>query len=206
MSTQTDHPWVSSIVALAILVTLTSCSKTPASPPLGPAASVDGTSTAVLSAASPPVAAASGLPPAPSSAALPLPAQPQIQQAATDSSPPGTQIWECVTNGLKTFSNNPCGDKSSLVSVRPINTMNATPPVRSARAYTPERAYAAEPAYAQPYAEQNSYSDQDGESDQDSVYAGNSYAVLPGFAYVPKKRHEHPHRPPHHDSGPPRRN
>jgi hypothetical protein len=212
MNKETDLlPWILgalAVSAVAVAVTLGSGSKAPAPNLLrGGAASL----SSATSAPSPPATAtpsdaapAAPLTPAPVSDA-PLAARPAISSAAptplsAESSAPGTQIWECMSNGLKTFSNNPCGDKSSLVQVRPINTMSSTPLVRSARAYP------AEPVYTQPYAEQNSYSDQDDGADPGSASTDNSYAVVQGFAYLPRKRREHPHRPPHQNSGPPRRN
>jgi hypothetical protein len=213
MNKGTDlFPWILgglSVSAVAVAITLVSAGKTPA-----PALPISTTSMSVpesaptaLPAAAPPAAPQDPAPSPPTAAMLPAAPDPPPAQTLAEQSAPG-QIWECMTHGVKTFSNNPCGDKSSLVSVRPINTMNPTP-VRSARAYP------GEPVYTQPYAEQNSYADPAGESDQDAVYSGNSYAIVPGFAYLPRKRIEHPHRPPHHhnpehhpghDPGPPRRN
>jgi hypothetical protein len=146
-----------------------------------------------LSTASPPPAVAPDSTP---SSAQPTAAQPPVE---------GGQIWECMTNGVKTFSNNPCGDKSSLVAVRAINTMNATPPVRYARAYPAQPAYSPEPAYSQQYASQNS-PDEDSDSDQDTGY-GAGPTVIGGFAVLPRRINDHPHRPhPHHYPGPPRKN
>jgi hypothetical protein len=125
------------------------------------------------------------------------------------------QIWECTTNGQKTFSNNPCGEKSTLLAMRPINTMNPTPEVRDSRAY------GRQPGYAPQYNNQNAYADQNGYRDQNAYagedtyadpgngeYGGNSYAVVQGFAFLPRRRPEHPHRPEsHHNPGAvPRRN
>jgi hypothetical protein len=111
------------------------------------------------------------------------------------------QIWECMTNGVKTFSNNPCGEKSTLLEVRAINTMNPTPVVRYARANGPE------PRYSPGYTDQDASSDQDVYSEQGPAETGaNSYAIVQGFAFLPRRRPEHPHRPPpHHDTGPPLR-
>jgi hypothetical protein len=111
------------------------------------------------------------------------------------------QIWECMTNGVKTFSNNPCGEKSTLLEVRAINTMNPTPVGRYARANGPE------PRYSPGYTDQTASSDQDVYSEQGPAETGaNSYAIVQGFAFLPRRRPEHPHRPPpHHDTGPPPR-
>jgi hypothetical protein len=200
-------PWILgglSISAAAVAIVLVSRARPPDLPPVA--------SAPPSVAAAAPAADLSPSPQAPALAPTPTPTLTPVAlqvaalgpappaQTTAESSAPGGQIWECMTNGLKTFSNNPCGDKSSLVEVRAINTMNATPPLRY------PRTYAAEPAYSQP-SDQNSYADQDSYADQEPGYAGNSYAIVPGFAFVPRKRMEHPHRPPpsHHYSGPPPR-
>jgi hypothetical protein len=164
-------------------------------------------STSAVAATGP--ASAADLAPAPQGLAAQQPPQTQLQSQPpaseqTGAEPPtvGGQIWECTTHGIKTFSNNPCGDQSTLVAVRAINTMRATPPpLRYPR-------YGAAPDYSPQYADPNAYSDQDSYADQDEVsgYAGNSYAVIGGFRPVLKRRIEHPHGPPpHHNSGPPPR-
>lgn len=153
------------------------------------------TEPVALSTASPPPAAVApdSTPPSPPQTAVQTPVE-------------GGQIWQCTTNGVKTFSNNPCGDKSSLVAVRAINTMNAAPPVRYARAYPAQPAYSPQPAYSQQYANQNS-PDEDSDSDQDTGYGAGSTAVIGGFAVLPRRINDHPHRPhPHHYPGPPRKN
>jgi hypothetical protein len=175
-----------SISAVAVAITLVSVGKplVPSSPP---------TAAGALQI-SPPVlqelpALAVSLP---ATDMVPAPQPTAPMQTAAEPPVASTQIWQCTTNGIKTFSNNPCGDKSSLVEVRALNTMNATPIARS------PRAYAADPP--------NAYQVQEPYADEDSGYADNSYAVVRGFAFLPKKRIEHPHRPPpHHDSGPPPR-
>jgi hypothetical protein len=183
----------------AAIAPLTATPDLPSMPaPVAPVASLAAVSaTAGLSSpASAPNPEAAPLP-----AAAPVPAGPA--QATTEPALQTGQIWECVTNGVKTFSNNPCGEKSTLLEVRAINTMNPTPVVQYAHAYTPEPRYS--PAYADP----NSYSDQDVYSEQGGAESPvNSYAIVQGFAFLPRKRPEHPHRPPlhHNNPGPPRRN
>jgi hypothetical protein len=141
------------------------------------------------------------------SADIPASPPPDRTQAATEPPVESGQIWECTTNGVKTFSNNPCGEKSTLLEVRAINTMNPVPPVRYARTSAPEPRYA--PQYADPntYGDPNAYG-QDSYADQgNGDYAGNSYSVVQGYAFLPRRRSEHPHRPEsHHNSGPTRKN
>ena len=105
------------------------------------------------------------------------------------------QIWACTNKGVKTFSNNPCGEKSSLVEVGPINTMNPAAPVHYARAYPTQ------PQYTTPYND-NAAQYADEEPDQDGYESsGNSYVIVQGVAVLPRRRPEHhPHRPPYHHS------
>lgn len=124
--------------------------------------------------------------PAQSAAMIPVSADTAEQPAEA------AQIWECTTNGVKTFSNNPCGAHSSLREVGPINSMSAPAPSRYARAYPEPARYAA--PYADPsagYSNEQEYSDQDA-----SDSAGNSYAIVQGVAFLPRRHPEHhPHRP-----------
>ena len=168
----------------------------PASPPLSPA-SVALPATAVLPQ--------TGAPSAESASLAGIPASLPADQTSAATEPPveSGQIWECTTNGVKTFSNNPCGENSTLLQVRSINTMNPAPEVHYARA---------EPRYAPQYADPNANGDPNayGQDDSDQGngdYAGNSYGVVQGYAFLPRRRAEHPHRPEsHHNSGSVRKN
>jgi hypothetical protein len=100
------------------------------------------------------------------------------------------QIWECTTNGQKTFSNNPCGEKSALRDFGPINTMDPTPVFRHPRPLQPDPNYVQDDSY---------------QGTQD--YADDSYAPLVGIPYVVHRRGERTQRPYTHSHGPaPRRN
>jgi hypothetical protein len=122
-------------------------------------------------------------------APAPLLAAEQMQTTAR-SIPPGGQIWECTTNGQRTFSNNPCGDKSSLHEVGPINGMDPTPILPPSRSYEPQSSYP--PEYSYP-------------STQES--ADSSYPALVAIPFNERRRPEHAHRPHKHDRGPaPRKN
>lgn len=124
----------------------------------------------------------------------PVIAPPQAQTAAEPEVQAG-QIWECTTKGVKTFSNNPCGEKSTLLDVGPINTMSAIPAIGYAHAY------GSEPRYAPGYADRGITGDEEQNSDDYGAEAGgNSYSIIQGF--VARRRPEHSHRPPpHHNSG-----
>jgi hypothetical protein len=113
-------------------------------------------------------------------------------QAPKAASRQSGKIWECTTNGVKTFSNNPCGEKSSLVTLRPINTMESTPVIRSASANE------LEPRYTREDTDQNSYPDQNASAtgfDDNSYPADQGYQ---GYAYAAISRPNHPRRREHH--------
>jgi hypothetical protein len=225
MNKQSDFlPWIFgglSIFAVAIAIALVSASRTTVSPvaatqavppTLQSAASASQAAVPALQAPSAPEPTVSS---APANAAPPAlasqsftptpPPQPDPQPTAQPPVEAG-QIWECMSNGLKTFSNNPCGTNSTLVQVRAINTMHVPPPVRYAQAYPTQPAYSPQQGSSPQYADQNSYSDEDSDSDQDAGYAAGNPAVIGGFAVLPRRINQHPHRPhPHHYPGPPPR-
>jgi hypothetical protein len=212
-------PWVLgglSVAAVAVVITVASAGKTAAPSLSPPSLSPEGAASAQAAAPNSPsllpaavsaatvatepavatVAAAPAVVPA--SVSDPETAPPPGAQAQTAAEPEvqSGQIWQCVTNGVKTFSNNPCGEKSSLLEVRTVNTMNPTPVARYARTYAPQ-------TYSPAYADQNSSSDQDDYGEQGADTAANSYTVVQGVAFLPRRRPDHPHhRPPfHHNPG-----
>jgi hypothetical protein len=149
--------------------------------------------------------AASTTPTPPASPAPPAASAPQAQAAesAPAAAPAQTpeaapkqssQIWECVTNGVKTFSNNPCGNKATRVALRPINTMKPTPVIRSAYANGPD------PRYTKEYTDQNLYPDQEasGQGFDGSSSDVEGYPGVQGFVYLPLNRTHHNHRRAHH--------
>ena len=102
------------------------------------------------------------------------------------------QIWECTINGVKTFSDNPCGDKSSLREIGPINRMDPTPVLPHSRSYVPESS--GQPKYSYPTQQADSYP-----SDQQS--ADNSYPVFVGVPFRERGRPDHDRRPGHEERG-----
>ena len=133
----------------------------------------------------------------PDSAPLSAPRQAQTAVAPEIT---GGQIWECITKGVKTFSNNPCGEKSTQLDVGPINTMSPSPAIHYMRAYGPEPRSAG-------YADQSATADADEYPDQNAAETGgNSYTIVQGVGFVARRRPEHFHRPPsHHNAGSVRR-
>jgi hypothetical protein len=102
------------------------------------------------------------------------------------------QIWECRINGIRTFSDNPCGDKSSLREIGPINRMDPTPILPLSRSYVLESS--GQPKYSYSSQQAESYpSDQ--QSADDSYPADNSYPVFVGVPFDERGRSDHEHRP-----------
>jgi hypothetical protein len=122
--------------------------------------------------------------PAPAPASVPAMAVAQIQSAPPPAAS-GNQIWECKTNGQRTFSNHPCGEKSFLREIGPINGMDPTPILPPTRSYESQSSYS--PEYTYPDA-------------QDSAY--NTSPMLVAIPFIERRRAGHTHRPYRHDHGP----
>jgi len=139
-------------------------------------------------------------PPAALTDSAPNPSPPQAQTAVEPQVQAG-QIWECTTKGVKTFSNNPCGENSTLLDVGPINSMRALPALHYARAYGPD------PRYAAGYPDQSAPADADDNSDQyASDTSGSSYTIVGVVARRrPEQGHRSPPAPAHRNSAPVRR-
>jgi hypothetical protein len=150
--------------------------------------------TAPASIQAPSEAFAYTLPPAPADnapaptppASASAPTLPAAQvQTATPPMPSTNRIWECITNGQRTFSSNPCGHKSSIREIGPINGMDPTPLLPPARPYVPQSDY--DPDYAYPGTQ---------------GAAENSYPTAVVIPFIERRRPEHAHRPYRHDRGP----
>ena len=139
--------------------------------PTGSAAAPSASASAIQASAAPPSVQSVG-----TAAAQPVPAP----------NPPGNQIWECTTNGVKTFSNNRCGNAAVLREVGPINVMDASP-ASNVHWYGPDTNDA--PDYYDSSPPQP---------------ADNSYPVVVGIPYAVRRRPERAQQPPHHDRGHPR--
>jgi hypothetical protein len=126
---------------------------------------------------------------------------PRQAQTAVEPQVHAGQIWECTNQGVKTFSNNPCGEKSTLLDVGPVNSMSPLPALHYARAYGPD------PRYAAGYPDQGAPADAEDYSDQYGADAGgNSYAIVGVVARRrPEQIHRSPPPPAHHNSAPVRR-
>ena len=182
-------PWIlgaMATAAIAVAITAGSINRTAprALPASGPAIGKILPAAAALPGLAPPLAQ----PPAAATPAAPQPAA-EAMQAVTPPVAAG-QIWECTTNGQKTFSNNPCGEKSALREFGPINTMDPAPVSRHSRAFQPESNYVEDDGYP-------------GAQD----HADDSYQSQVGIPYLVHRSAERTHRPAIHAHGPaPRRN
>ena len=128
--------------------------------------------------------------PAPASAAAPAQTLVAAQTAALPVVP-STQIWECTINGQKTFSDNPCGDKSSLREIGPVNRMDPTPVLSQARSFVPGSSYPPE-----------FYPGEGADSSPgEQQFANNSYPVYIGIPSHERRRTGPGHRPHNHDRG-----
>ena len=123
------------------------------------------------------------------------------------------QIWECTVNGVKTFSDNPCGDKSSLREIGPINRMDPTPILPHSRSYVPESS--GQPGYSYPSQQADSYPSEQQSADNSypvdesyPVFVGNPFGERRRPDHEERRRSDHEHRPQSHDRGglQPRRN
>jgi hypothetical protein len=196
-------PWILgglSMAAVALAVALGNSPKIASSPASLPSPMSTQALPAVLLAAAPvatsAVATAALVAPAP--VAAPAPAATPLLDVATPIrplNPPiqnGAQIWQCTINGQKVFSNNPCGDRSSLLDVGPINTMDRAPMYQIARPYQPPPGYAPEyvPDYAPDYA-----------SSGPQEQGDNSYPAWVGIPFGQRRMPLRTHRPYTHGHG-----
>jgi hypothetical protein len=136
-------------------------------------------------ALSPALVAIEASPPAPTVESASPPGQ--VQPVAALPAQSG-QIWECTTDGQRTFSSKPCGDKSTLRDVGPVNIMNSTPILQPGRPTQADANYA--PDYSYPGPPESS---------------DNSYPVVVGIPYAARMRAERTHRPFVRDHGAPPR-
>jgi len=92
------------------------------------AQSADSTGRAAASTQATAVPAPSSTAAAASGAELPdqagAPAGPKVAPASRSQLPPG-QVWQCVIDGQKVFSDSPCGEHASIRRLRDLNVMDA---------------------------------------------------------------------------------
>jgi hypothetical protein len=151
----------------------------PATPatPATPAASLPG-SAALLPAAAP----------SPARAATSGAHSPQLATVARTPLAPG-QVWQCVIDGERIFSDVPCGEHASIRQLRELNVMDAPPAQSYAYPYAPLSAPA--PAFSPAPADDSDYAD----------YSGPEVLWAHGYArrnYFPRQdNHIRPQPRPH---------
>lgn len=111
-------PWICG----ALLLAIAAIAPAVAAPPATPAAVAQ---TPVKAAAVPPV--------------------PTTPVAAREALPAG-EVWECVVNGERIFSDTRCGAHPTVRQLNAVNTMEATPILPPEAFDPPERGYSAGPA------------------------------------------------------------
>jgi hypothetical protein len=119
----------------------------------------------------------------------------QVPPPIAPNSEPNRQIWECTINGLKTFSDNPCGEKSTLREIGPINRMDPTPILPPSRSYVRESS--AQPNYSypsEPQSADNSYPADNAYPADNSYPADSLYPVFVGIPFDGRRRHDHEKR------------
>jgi hypothetical protein len=176
-------PWIIggvSLATIAVAVTVSSTIGTAKKP--NP---VQATVSAPIQAPAPAAAPIAVSAPAP--APVPVTAPPLDPSLALDPVQPAgapmaaaNQIWECTTNGQRTFSDKPCGGHATLREMNPLNVMNAAPRPPPGWPYQPDSSNA--PDYYYP----------DGPDAQDAV--SSAYPVAVGYPYAVRRRPEHPQR------------
>ena len=122
---------------------------------------------------------------------------PQMQ-IATPAMEPSDKVWECTINGQKSFSDTPCGGKSIVREIGPINRMDSAPILPRTRSYEPEPSYQPDDTYP-------SAADGEQAGDSEQQLTDNSYPAYPVYIAVPSRGHRRPnhaHRPHNHDHGP----
>jgi hypothetical protein len=192
-------PWIMgglSLATIAVAVTVSSTVGTaPKKLPTPVQAAAFAPTPTPAPAAAPVSASAPALASAPEPVPVPATAPPPDPSLALDPVQPAgapmtsaNQIWECTTNGQRTFSDKPCGGHATLREMNPLNVMNVAPRSPPTFPYPPDSSNA--PDYYYP----------DGPDGQDAV--SSSYPVVVGYPYVVRRRPEHLQRPYHPQSVP----
>ena len=118
---------------------------------------------------------------------------PQVAAAAHTPLPPG-QVWECVIDGARIFSDAPCGEHASIRQLRELNLMDSPPAHSSAYAHSYFPVSAPEPVFAPEPADDSDHAD----------YWGPEVLWVHGYArrnhlprqdgHVRPQSHPHPRR------------
>jgi hypothetical protein len=99
---------------------------------------------------------------------------------------PAGQVWQCIRNGQRIFSDARCGDGATIRQLNDVNRMDAAPVSRAPRYAPSPGAYA---AYAAPYP------DEEAPVDPDPGYVTQTVTVVDRLPHVPRTREPHHHDP-----------
>jgi len=99
---------------------------------------------------------------------------------------PAGQVWQCIRNGQRIFSDARCGDGATIRQLNDVNRMDAVPASRAPRHAPSPGAYAAYPA---------PYSDEQAPVDPDPGYATQTVTVVDRLPRVARAREPHHHDP-----------
>jgi hypothetical protein len=198
---QTDlFPWILGILLVAVAIPAVLAFTKPADRPIRVVAT-----TVTPSQPGSPTAAASPATTANTPAPLTTPIAPAVSAPATRSITPAVaagaqsavrpalpvgQVWQCVVNGQKVFSDTACGDGATIRQLSDVNGMDPTPVARAPlyTGYGPYPGYGPNPDYGPNpgYAPTPGYAGAQDGSAADDVYGANQLVVIDG-----RRRHEH---------------
>lgn len=160
-------------------------------PPATPAPSPSG-----AAAGSPAVALSSPAAPPPARPVTGSARSPQAGMVARTPLPAG-QVWQCVIDGKRIFSDAPCGEHASIRQLSELNVMDA-PPARSyTYAYPYAPASAPAPTFAPAPPEDSDYADPWGPD----VLSAHGYVRRNYFPRQDNHIHPQPHAHPHPHPG-----
>ena len=121
-----------------------------------------------------------------------------VPAAAQSALPPG-QVWQCMVNGQRVFSDTRCGDDASVRVLGQLNRMDPTP-VLPVAAYPPASNYRLPPGPPPDFGYASIPPEPAAADAEDDVYASP-----PVLAVYGRARREHPSRLHHHHHGPARK-
>jgi hypothetical protein len=100
---------------------------------------------------------------------------------------PAGQVWQCIRNGQRVFSDTRCGEGATIRQLNDTNRMDTAPAWRGAVRSPVQGAYA---AYDSPYAEERGP-----EEPVDPVYVTQAVTVVSRTQHVPHTFRTHIHDP-----------
>ena len=112
-----------------------------------------------------------------------------------DALPPG-QVYECLNNGQRVFSDKRCGPNASIRQLSTLNTMTAPASAPPSVRPPPQYHYPPEAGYGPDSAAEDQAEDYSGGSEPSVVYYGVARRGINAARSRPPRRHVHTHRAP----------